>query len=112
MTTTGFGWLHGSLIFDFCFENNFFPSNERVKFIFVYFLLSSSILTDFDCSLQNFEVEYKAKKEARKRKGGPGGAPGGPDSETETSATPPPAKQRHPGEESRPRGFERGLFII
>ena len=66
----------------------------------------------FNCSLQNFEVEYKAKKEARKRKGGPGGAPGGPDSETETSATPPPAKQRHPGEESRPRGFERGLFTI
>merc|ERR1711983_325661 len=34
---------------------------------------------NLDCPdlLKNFEVEYKAKKDARKRKGGPGGVPGG-----------------------------------
>ena len=63
-------------------------------------------------TLQNFEVEYKAKKEARKQKGGPGGVPRGAESKTDSSATPPPAKQRHPGDESRPRGFERGLLTI
>ena len=61
--------------------------------------------------MQNFEEKYKAgkEKEKKKRKAGDGsGTPGGVDSETDTG-TPPPAKQRHPAEESRPRGFERGL---
>ena len=52
--------------------------------------------------LKAFEESLKAKKD-KKRKSGKGG-------DSEDSATPPPAKKTmHPGEEIKPRGFERGL---
>ena len=57
----------------------------------------------FNFFSQGFEDMVKAKK-ATKR-------PKGKDSEsgTEQASTPPPAKQMHPSEQLKPRGFDRGL---
>ena len=55
-------------------------------------------------SLQDFEDNFKAKKE-KKRKSGRGGT------ESEDSGTPEPQAKKvvHPGEEGKIRGFDRGL---
>ena len=60
----------------------------------------------FDHFIQGFEEQLKKKKENQKRK--PGGKDNG--SGTDDTATPPPPKRvMHPGEELKPRGFDRGL---
>ena len=61
--------------------------------------------------MQNFEDEYKRKKDAKKRKPGASrSGSAGPESGTEDSSTASPVPpKRHPAEENRPRGFERGL---
>ena len=54
--------------------------------------------------LQGFEEQLKKKKENQKRK------PGSTGSGTDDTATPPPPnRMMHPGEQLKPRGFDRGL---
>ena len=58
---------------------------------------------NLDCPelIKAFEDKLKAKKEQEKRK-----RPGTKDSDQ------PAAKKPHPGEEVRPRGFDRGLQVL
>ena len=69
--------------------------------------------SNLDCPeiLKAFEDKLKAKKDASKKRK-PGSRSGGNDSGTDDSSTatpPPPKKPAHPSEETRVRGFDRGL---